>query len=315
MKKLLILSTVLSLVLLSGCTKTVQNSATVFALDTVVNIKGNTNTATINSAVDLVRQYESALSRTKEDSEIALLNKNGAAIISDETLSLIKLSLEYSEKTDGKFDITIAPVSSLWDFNSDNLPQSDDIKAALPQVDYKKITLDGNYVSLGGTTVDLGAVAKGYITQKVYEYLKAQNVPSATINLGGNVAVLGEEFQNVGIKDPNGSGIAATLKLKNALVSTAGVYERYIEKDGKRYHHILDTKTGYGVQTDVLSASVICDDGAKGDILATACVLLSSQKALDLINSTDGAEAIIITADGKIHISSGIYCENGYYLL
>lgn len=315
MKKILLFTTVLSLVLLSGCTKTVENSATAFALDTVVNIKANAEKSTIDAAIDLVKDYENVFSRTKSEGELAALNSKGEGEVSEELLSLINLSLEYCEKTNGAFDITIAPVSSLWDFNSDVLPKAYAITEALSKVDYKKIEVNNNLVKLNGSQIDLGASAKGWIVQKTIEKLKESGVANATVNLGGNIALLGDKLQNVGVKDPMGNGIKATLRIKNTLVSTAGVYERYIEKNGKRYHHILDTKTGYGIDTDVLSASVICEDGAKGDILATCCLILGSQKALELINATEGAEALIITADGEIHISSGIYCEDGYYIL
>lgn len=315
MKKILLFTTVLSLVLLSGCTKTVENSATAFALDTVVNIKANAEKSTIDAAIDLVKDYEDVFSRTKSEGELAALNSKGEGEVSEELLSLINLSLEYCEKTNGAFDITIAPVSSLWDFNSDVLPETYAITEALSKVDYKKIEVNNNLVKLNGSQIDLGASAKGWIAQKTIEKLKESGVANATVNLGGNIALLGGKLQNVGVKDPMGNGIKATLRIKNTLVSTAGVYERYIEKNGKRYHHILDTKTGYGIDTDVLSASVVCEDGAKGDILATCCLILGSQKALELINATEGAEALIITADGEIHISSGIYCEDGYYIL
>lgn len=315
MKKLLIFTTVLYLALFAGCVNQSQNSATVFALDTVVNIKANADMGTLNGALSLCRKYEKIFSRTDAEAEITLLNQKGSGTLSDDALAVLEKALEYCQKTDGKFDITIGSVSRLWDFNSNTLPDDKAIKNALPLVDYKKIIIIDNFINLNGAQIDLGAVAKGYIADRTAEYLREQGVSTATINLGGNITVMGEDYQKIAIKDPLSNGNKATLKLKNTSVSTAGVYERYIQSGNKRYHHILDTKTGYAAETNVVSASVVCENSCLADILSTCCVLYGLDGALNLINSTEGVEAVIITNDGEIHLSNGIYCENGYYLL
>lgn len=314
MRKFLILGTVCSLVLLSGCGQT-TNSATGFMMDTVVNIEAECQKGVLDDTLNFCRTYEKMLSRTDSDSEIYLLNKNGKAEVSDETAYLISRSLYFSGLTDGKFDVSICPVSSLWDFTGDALPDDEAIKKALKKVGYQKIKVDGNEVDLGGAEIDLGAIAKGYISGKARDYLKKKNVKNAVINFGGNVVVMGERYYNVGIKNPFASGVSATLKVKNTAVVTSGTYERYVEVDGKKYHHILDTKTGYPVESDLVSATVICADPTDADALSTCCLVLGLNEATELINNMGGVEAVFITRDGELHFSSGIYAEDGYYRL
>ncbi len=313
MRRIFIFPLLLALAL-SGCAVK-NNSATEFLLDTVVNIKADASSDTINGAFLLVREYEQLLSRTVETSEISRLNKGETLSVSSDTLYLLEQSIKYSQKTDGKFDITIGAISSLWDFNEQTVPPISEIQKLLPNVDYKKIEVNGNTVNSGGTTIDLGGVAKGYIADKVRDYLKNQGVKNAVINLGGNVVVMGENYSVVGIKSPFNEGLFANLKVKNTSVVTSGTYERTFTKDGKKYHHILDTKTGFPLDTDLVSATIICGNGTKADILSTCCLCLGLDGARALIEKEEDAEAIFITKDGEIFISSGIYSENGYYLL
>ena len=313
MRKIFLFSVLLSLIL-SGCAVK-GNTATEFLLNTVVNIKADASSDTINGAFSLAREYEQLLSRTIETSEISRLNKGEVFAVSDDTLYLLKTAVAYSQKTNGAFDVSIGGVSSLWDFNEQTVPDKSDIAAALKNVDYKKIQINGNIVNTRGATVDLGAVAKGFIADKVRDYLADNGVLKATINFGGNVVVMGDEYSVVGIKNPLGDGVSAKLLVKNTSVVTSGTYERTFTKNGKQYHHILDTKTGYPLDTDLVSATIICEDGTKADILSTCCLCLGLSDAKELIEKEDGAEAIFITRDGEIFVSSGIYCENGFYRL
>ncbi|MBO5725868.1 MAG: FAD:protein FMN transferase [Clostridia bacterium] len=314
MRKILILGTVCSLILLSGCVQK-TNSATAFMMDTVVNIEAVGDKGIIDDTLNYCRTYEKMLSRTDEGSQVYKLNRSGKGEVSDDLALLLAKSIDFSKKTDGKYDVSICSVSSLWDFKGDTLPDANAIKAALNNVGYEKIKLDGNYVDLGGAQIDLGAIAKGYISSKAVDYLKSKGVKTAVVNFGGNVVVMGDDYYNVGIKNPFGDGVSATLKVKNTAVVTSGTYERYITVDGKKYHHIIDTKTGYPVDSDIVSATVICADPTDADALSTCCLVLGLDAAQKFINNTDGVEAIFITTDGEIHISSGIYAEDGYYRL
>ncbi len=314
MRKILILSTVCSLIFLSGCVQK-TTTATAFMMDTVVNIEAVCEKGILDDTLNYCRTYEKMLSRTDTESNVYALNSAGKGSVSDDLSLIIKKSLEYSEISDGKFDITVCPVSLLWDFKGDTLPDDKAIKSALSSVGYKKIKIDGNSVDLGGTQIDLGAIAKGYISGKATEYLKQQGVKQAVINFGGNVVVMGDDYYNVGVKNPFASGISATLKVKNTAVVTSGTYERYIMVDGKKYHHIIDTKTGYPVESDIVSATIICEDPTDADALSTCCLVLGLDKARELINKTEGVEAVFITLDGELHFSSGIYAEDGYYRL
>lgn len=314
MRKILILGTVCSLVLLSGCVQK-TNSATAFMMDTVVNIEAVSDKGILNDTLNYCRTYEKMLSRTDSESQVYKLNVSGKGEVGDDLALLLTKALQYSKKTDGKFDVSICSVSSLWDFKGETLPDADAIKNALKFVGYEKIKIDGNTVDLGGTQIDLGGIAKGYISSKAVEYLKSKGVKDAVVNFGGNVVVMGDDYYNVGIKNPFGEGVSATLKVKNTAVVTSGTYERYITVDGKKYHHILDTKTGYPVESDLVSATIICEDPTEADALSTCCLILGLEQAKQLINNTDGVEAVFITADGEIHLSSGIYAEDGYYRL
>ncbi|MBE6805450.1 MAG: FAD:protein FMN transferase [Ruminococcaceae bacterium] len=313
MRKLFLFPVLLSLVL-SGCAPK-NNSATEFLLNTVVNIKANASSDTLNGAFSLAREYENLFSRTIESSEISQLNSIGELTVSDDTAFLLSMALEYSQKTNGKFDITIGAVSPLWDFNEQIIPKKSDVEKALRSVGYEKVKIDGNHIKTNGAKLDLGAVAKGYIADKVRDYLNEQNVNSAVINFGGNVVVMGDDYSVVGIKNPFEEGVLAKLKVKNTSVVTSGTYERTFTKVGKTYHHILDTKTGYPADTDLVSATIICKDGTKADILSTCCLCLGLGDARELIEKEQDAEAIFVTRDGEIFVSSGIYSENGYYLL
>lgn len=300
---------------MSGCTVKSEQSATAFMMDTVVNIKAVTDKGVLDDALNTARKYEALLSHTDKDSEIYRLNENGTLKVSDETAYVLTEALKYCKITNGKFDISIGEITELWDFENKIIPSDYELKSAVQKSGYEKITVDGNNVDTGGTKINLGAVAKGYIADKVRCYLLANGVNSGILNFGGNVVVFGDDYSVVGIKDPNGGEVLAKLKVKNTSVVTSGTYERSFTKDNKNYHHILNSKTGYPAETDLLSATVICSDGTKADVMSTCCLILGLRDGLEFINSQTDVEAIFVTLDGEIFTSSGIYSDNGYYLL
>lgn len=294
-----------------------------FLLNTVVtiNIYDKQDKAILNDCFDLISKYESIYSRTNKDSELYALN-NGTAPhdgftypISDELNDILKFGLYYGKLSGGSFDITIEPVSSLWDFTAENpkVPDNERIKAALPLVDYQNVTLKDNKVTFAknGMGFDLGAIAKGYIADRVKELLIKKGVKSAMINLGGNVLCVGNKPDGapfkVGIQKPfaDRNETAAVMKLSDLSVVSSGIYERCFKKNGTLYHHILDPKTGYSFDNDLISVTIISKASVDGDGLSTTCFTLGLEKGLELIDSLPDTYAAFITKDYKIHYSKG----------
>lgn len=275
-------------------------------------------------------RYEKILSRTVEGSEIWQINHgNGEAVeVSDVTVEVLKKGIEYGQLSGGLFDITIGKASDLWDFHDideehqaeGQLPAEEELKEAIRHVDYKKIQIDGNQVSLKDPEmeIDLGGIAKGYISDKVAEYLEEQGVSSAVVNLGGNIVTIGgrtasllsEEMSpfSIGITDPQSERgqLLGAFPCTDKVVVTSGTYERYMIKDGVKYHHILDVKTGYPVDTDVLSVTIIADKGhgADADGISTTCLALGMDEGLEWIQTLEGVEAVFVDTEGNIRISN-----------
>ena len=318
MRKFLSINLLFVLLALCGCNDGAENKETRFLLDTIVSLQADCDDKTLEEAFELCAQYEKILSRTAEESDVFKINNlNGAVEVSKDTSYLVKRSLYYSELTNGAFDITIAPVSMLWDFSGDVVPDRSEIAAALRSVDYHSVSVDGDIVNTNGKKIDLGAIAKGYIADKLRDYLTQKGATKGIVNLGGNVAVFGEREYRIGIKKPfSGEQNTAQILVGDGYsVITSGTYERYIEKDGVKYHHILDPKTGYGVETDLVSATIIGKNGADCDALSTVCILLGYERAKELIDGTADTEAIFITDDGKVSHTAGLSVKNNVYTL
>lgn len=311
-----------SALLLTGCsgakssTQTDQDlTYTDMLFDTVIKIQilDPADESILDGLKKLCEKYDTMFSATNTDSELYKLNHaNGQPFtVSSETANLIQEGIHYSELSGGAFDLTIEPVSALWDFKADKptVPSSDAIAQAVSHVDYTKVDIQDNTVTLEDPEagIDLGAIAKGYIADQVKTYLKKQGIKHAIINLGGNVDVIGTKPDgskyNIGIPKPfDESGEAITsVQLKDQTVVTSGIYERYFKKNGKLYHHILDPRTGYPCENNLYSVSIITDSSTKADALSTTCFLLGYEKGMELIQSMDGVEAIFITDDEKVH--------------
>lgn len=305
MKKIIILILILSF-LLCGCSNT-PKSSTYFYFDTAVTITAYCSSDVLDGAFELCQYYENLFSRTKEGSDISKINASTDFVeVNSETALLISKALYYCELSGGKYDITITPVSVLYDFNEKLLPTKEEAENALKKVDYKKVSIEGNKVCSGGATIDLGSIAKGYIADKLVEYFTEKGVKNAVINLGGNVYTLGKKNKTVGIKTPFSDEIALYATAQNSTFVTSGIDQRFIEKDGVYYHHIIDKETGFGVQNSLASVTVIGKSSADADALSTVCMLLGKDKALSLINSLDGYCAVFIEKDGSITLSSGL---------
>ncbi len=286
-----------------------------FVLNTVATITlyDSKDETLIDECFDLCRHYESLFSRTDENSEIYKLNHREISEVSDETAELISEGLYYSKLSDGAFDITIAPLSSLWNFTSDSpaVPSAKDIESARKKIDYTAVTVSGNTVTFSNnyTAIDLGAIAKGYIADKVEALLVSSGVERAIINLGGNVMCIGgktaTEGFKIGIQYPFKEGSIASVSVSGLSVVTSGIYERYFEQDGTLYHHILNPKTGYPYYSGLLSVTIIGENSGICDALSTACFALGKDAGTALIESMDGLYAIFITDDYKLWYTSG----------
>lgn len=294
-----------------------------FLLNTMVtiNLYDKQDQDILDGCFSLIEKYENIFSRTKETSELYALNhrtaprKDSAFRVSDELAVLLKKSLYYCELTNGAFDITIEPLSSQWDFTAHNpvLPDKEEIEAALPYVGYQNVHLKDNSITFASDQmgIDLGAVAKGYIADKVKEYLKKEGVYSAMINLGGNVLCIGSKPDgtpfHVGIQKPfaNRNETIAIMDISDLSVVSSGVYERYFEVDGIAYHHILDPTTGYPYESDLVSVTIISEKSVDGDCLSTSCFALGLEKGLELIADIEDTYAVFITKDYEIFYSQG----------
>ena len=309
---------------------------TAFVLDTAVDFSVWTNDQVdeeqakiiLTQAENLCRHYEQMMSKSIETSDVYRLNHaNGEEILIDvETARLIEKAIKYSELSDGYFDITILPVKELWDFKAQNpqVPTQEQIDQAKKSVNYKNIYIGteskdakdevvGVEASLqNGAMIDLGGIAKGYIADRVAEMMKNEGVTKGIVNLGGNVLMVGEKEHgvpwSVGIQDPSGAQNAyvTSVQIVDESVVTSGVYERYFEKDGVIYHHLLDPFTGRPVDNDLVSVSIVSKNSVDCDALSTSCFVLGAEKGLALIESLPDVEALFITEEGGFIQSSGM---------
>lgn len=315
------LAVLIALMLMCGCanaqsTKPLARQG--FMLDTVISISlyDNQDEAILDGAFALCEEYEQLFSRTISTSDVYRINhSDGAPVeVSDATAELLCIALEYARLSGGAFDPTIEPLVTLWDIMADepHVPDADAISAALARVDWTKVSVDGNVVTLhAGMGLDLGGIAKGYIADKLREYLSENGVDSALINLGGNVLTLGGKPDGsnftIGVQKPFGqnSDILGACRLKGMSVVTSGIYERYFVEDDRLYHHILDTKTGYPVENELYSVTIISPTSTDGDALSTICFALGSEDGMALIETLDGIECVYCLSDGTLLFSSG----------
>lgn len=289
-----------------------------YYLDTVITLTAYTDQPELlEKGLEYCGEYEKMLSRTVEGSDIWNINhaEGKTVTVSDETAEILRTAVEISEKSAGAFDVTIAPVSVLWDFTSGNqvIPESTTIGQAVQHVDYRQIRLDGNRVTLpAGMMIDLGGIAKGYIADAVKTKLEAAGITSAILSFGGNIVSIGLKPDGspwkVGIQDidePTGKSMMISLNFGGSTV-TSGIYERGFTVDGITYHHILSSETGWPVQNDLASVTVFSDSSMLGDALSTAVFALGTEKGSKLIESMDGVEALFIRRDRSAAGTSGL---------
>ena len=288
-----------------------------YYLDTVITLTAYVeDSQVLKDALEECGRYEQILSRTVEGSDVWKINhaEGQPVAVSDDTITILRCAKKISDLTGGAFDVTIAPVSTIWDFTSGKavLPDAGDIARAVELVDYTKITLDGNTVTLpAGMMIDLGGIAKGYIADQVKTYLEKRGVKHAILSFGGNVVAIGNKPDGtdwkVGIQDINGKTGDYMMVSRNSGGSsvTSGIYERGFDLDGVRYHHLLSTETGWPVQNELAAVTIFSESSKEGDALSTAAFVLGLEEGQKLINSLDGIEAVFIARDRTVTYSAG----------
>ncbi|MBR6469164.1 MAG: FAD:protein FMN transferase [Lachnospiraceae bacterium] len=311
--------------ILEGCSLYTSPNAQVtvsgFYFDTLVNITiyGTNDRSPADECLEICSYYDGLLSMTVESSDISRINNAGTepVKVSGETIDLLEYAYRCYESSDGLLDISVAPASRLWMTarESKKLPDNDSISDAVSLTGLNRLNIDRerSVVSkdIPGLSLDVGALGKGYVADRLKEMLVSKGVKSAVISLGGNIITIGNRPDGtpfkIGIKQPfsdNGS-VAATLNISGMSVVTSGIYERYFIVDDKLYHHILNPQTGMPADTDLSSATIISSSSLDGDALSTRCLLLGLDDSMTLIKNTPDAEAVFITRDNKLHYTEG----------
>ena len=310
--------------LLTGCGSSAVKpiSRTEIWLDTpcTITIYDKVSTSVLDKAFDTLKDIHNKMNVDSPNSEASQINKSAGrnyVKVSDNTFYVIEEAIKFSDLTKGKFDITIGPLVKLWGINtpSAHVPSADQIKEKLPLVNYKNILINEKDKSVklktAGMSIDLGGIAKGYAGDAVAKELRKNGVKHAFINLGGNVLTVGPKVDgstwNVGIQNPTtprGDYFGIVSVADKAVVSS-GIYERYFIKDGKIYHHIIDTSTGSPVDNNLASVTIVTSMSINGDALAKA-FCMGIDNGLAFIEGIKGTEAIFVTRDKKVYVTKGI---------
>lgn len=276
--------------------------------------------AALQSVFARLREIEARMSANREGTEISAINERSGKSpvrVSPDTLLVIKKALEYARLSDGAFDPTIGPVVKLWNIGLEGqrVPGNREIEDALPLVDWRSVVLDERastvFLPKVGMRLDLGAIAKGYAADETARILAERKVRAAVVDLGGNVLVFGKKADGslwrVGVQNPfNDRGdYLGIMNMPAGTVVTSGVYERFFEQDGKRYHHILDTRTGRPVESGLVSVTVVAPSSIDADALSTTLFVLGRARGLALVKTLPGVEAVFVDEGRRLYLSPG----------
>lgn len=277
----------------------------------------------MDEVIDRLKLYEKRFSANDPTSELMEVNKQAglqAVSVHPELYELIKIGKTHSCAAGSHLNIAIGPLVQSWriGFDDAKVPTSEEIAHLLNITDPQQIQLDDAtqsvFLKQAGMFIDLGALAKGYIADLLIDYLKSEDVSTALINLGGNIVALGpgpthqKPFWRIGIQQPKAdrNEHVMILKIKDKSIVTSGIYERKHEKEGKTYHHILDPKTGYPMETDIASLTIVSDLSVDGEIWTTRLFGKPADEIIQELNRLDKIEGVVITKDEQVLYSEGI---------
>ncbi len=312
----------LCIAMLTACQNSDESkkvSKDIFAMDTYMTVTAYGKNAEngVNKAVDEINRLETVLSAEKQESDIYKLNETGSGTLSTDTKNIVSRALEINKTTNGAFDISIYPLMVKWGFTTQkyNVPSKNEISKLLKDVDSSKIIFDeksGNIKLKENMKIDLGGIAKGYTSNRVMQIFKECGVKSGLVSLGGNVQALGTKTDGtawqIAIENPDkSSDYIGVVSVKDKAVITSGGYERYFEKNGKTYHHILDPETGYPAESGVKSVTIVSDDGTLADALSTSLFVMGKEKALDYWHEHKNEfDTVLVEDNGDITITGGL---------
>lgn len=297
-----------------------ESSQEVFAMDTYMTVTayGKNAKKAVDASIEEIKRLDALLSTGDEDSEIAKLNVNKSATLSEDGGYLVQRGIELSTMTDGAFDIAIYPVMQEWGFPTKDFKVPDDatLKELLKLADVSKIDYDNKSREISfedaGMEIDLGGIAKGYTSSRIMDIFKEYDVDSGLVNLGGNVQTYrtktdGSKWR-VAVQSPEDeSQYIGVVDVSDKAVITSGGYERYFEQDGKIYHHIIDPATGYPAESGLKSVTIVSDDGTLADGLSTSLFIMGKDKACEFWKAhSDEFDFVLLTDDDSMYISEGI---------
>ncbi len=292
-----------------------ERSVQFFAMDTFMDITFTGGDDELMKQIESrVNELDSLLSTTDSGSEIYKVNENSTGKISPTTKDLLEKALVLCEETGGLLDISIYPIVKLWGFTTGSytVPNEEEIMETLEKVDYRNITIGDERVTIKqNMQIDLGSLAKGYAGDEIISTLKAAEVKSAILNLGGNVQTVGTRPDGkdwkIGIRDPFTKDVIAVVEVNGKCVVTSGGYERYFtDDDGKKYGHIMDPRTGYPVSNNLVSVSIVGESGLYSDALSTSLYVLGFDEAVNYWKEKKDFEAIIITEEKEVYITPNL---------
>lgn len=297
-----------------------EASKDIFAMDTYMTVTayGAKAQEAVDEAEAEIQRLDELLSTGNEESEIAQLNQNKSATLSEDAGYLVERALELNKETDGAFDIAIYPVMEAWGFPTQNyqVPTADTLESLLKLADASQIIYDENSRKISfdreGMKIDLGGIAKGYTSSRIMDIYKENNISSGLVNLGGNVQALGTKPDGskwrVAVQSPDDTeDYLGILSVEDKAVITSGGYERYFEQDGKTYHHIINPKTGYPAENSLTSVTVVSEDGTLADGLSTSLFIMGKEEAIEFWKAhSEEFDIIMMTDEGKLYVTEGI---------